>query len=336
MQLSASPASFGKALAIKYNSARLGKHCTLICTGCRLHCAPGAMLRGTQGRNGESKVENNVYRVIDLILICICIDIYISISLCPCVCRFIINFCSAAQFRICSKQQVQKHPVLPKRVETGTRKLISSSQGFGSCTKACALPLSHWPNPLADRCHLTIPIECYRWESQIPIFVFVGTTSFSSRIIWCLMDPGGIFLLSLFGCSYHGLWPAGCSPTNTVTGAVVLNPIGNRFVPFLSHICSFSLNFCLSNLILKGKLDKQRLLVDIVDIFDCHDVDLNSGHTRVGRRCSSEKSSSMLANFSVVQQCSADLCDSRSAFVASKRTSTVCPCEEYKKNVALC
>ena len=145
------------------------------------------------------------------------------------------------------------------------------------------------------------------------------------------MDPGGIFLLSLFGCSYHGLWPAGCSPTNTVTGAVVLNPIGNRFVPFLSHICSFSLNFCLSNLILKGKLDKQRLLVDIVDIFDCHDVDLNSGHTRVGRRCSSEKSSSMRANFSVVQQCSADLCDSRSAFVASKRTSTVCPCEEYKK-----
>jgi hypothetical protein len=68
MQLSASPASFGKALAIKYNSARLGKHCTLICTGCGLHCAPGAMLRGTQGRNGESKVENNVYRVIDLYL----------------------------------------------------------------------------------------------------------------------------------------------------------------------------------------------------------------------------------------------------------------------------
>lgn len=96
------------------------------------------------------------------------------------------------------------------------RKLISSSQGFGSCTKACALPLSHWPNPLADRCHLTIPIECYRWESQIPIFVLVGTTFFSSRIIWCLMDPGGICLLSLFGCSYHGLWPAACSPTNTI------------------------------------------------------------------------------------------------------------------------
>ena len=146
------------------------------------------------------------------------------------------------------------------------------------------------------------------------------------------MDPGGIFLLSLFGCSYHGLWPAGCSPTNTVTGAVVLNPIGNRFVPFLSLICSFSLNFCLSNLILKGKLDKQRLLVDIVDIFDCHDVDLNSGHTRVGRRCSSEKSS-------VVQQCSADLCDSR---------FTECICGQQKdkysvslrriqkKNVALC
>jgi hypothetical protein len=120
----------------------------------------------------------------------------------------------------------------------------------------------------------------------------------------------------------------------------VLNPIGNRFVPFLSLICSFSLNFCLSNLILKGKLDKQRLLVDIVDIFDCHDVDLNSGHTRVGRRCSSEKSSSMLANFSVVQQCSADLCDSR---------FTECICGQQKdkysvslrripkkKNVALC
>ena len=52
-------------MAIKYNSARLGKHCTL-------HCARGD-LQGTQGRNGESKVEINAYGRIESL---ICIDLY--------------------------------------------------------------------------------------------------------------------------------------------------------------------------------------------------------------------------------------------------------------------